>query len=76
MLETKTLRQAREEAGITQQQVADELGINVVTYRRIESDPSSATIAQAERICSILSTSYMRIFFGPNASFSNAPTEG
>lgn len=66
-----TLREAREDAGFTQKQLADALGVNVVTYRRIENDPSVATVSQAERICQLLSTSYLRIFFGRDDSFTS-----
>lgn len=71
MGEELTLREAREDAGFTQKQIADELGVNVVTYRKIENDPSIATVLQAQRICSLLSVNYMRIFFGKNASLSS-----
>lgn len=66
-----TLREAREEAGFTQKQLANALGVNVVTYRRIENDPSVATVGQAERICQLLSMSYLRIFFGKDAGLTS-----
>lgn len=63
-----TLRSAREDAGFTQQFMADELGVSRPTYIKIEEDPSKASILQAKRICEILSRSYEQIFFGRNAS--------
>lgn len=59
-----TLRQAREEAGFTQQQMAAKLGVSRPTYVKIEDDPSKATVAQAKAICQLLSRNYERIFFG------------
>lgn len=63
-----TLKEAREGAGFTQQEVADELGISRPTYAGIEANPEKATVLQAKRICEILSRPYERIFFNRNAS--------
>ena len=62
-LNTETLAEAREKAGITQQEMADKLGITRQTYAKIESAPEKATVLQARRICQLLSRSYERIFF-------------
>lgn len=59
-----TLKEARESAGFTQQQMADELGISRPTYSQIEANPGKATVMQAKRICTLLSRNYERIFFG------------
>lgn len=64
----QTLRQAREEAGFSQQNMADELGVSRPTYIAIENDPTKATVLQARRICDILSRSYEHIFFARDAS--------
>ena len=64
----ETLREAREDAGLTQQEVARELGISRVTYAGIESNPDKATVLQAKSICRILSRPYERIFFDRNDS--------
>ena len=63
-----SLRQAREDAGLTQQQMATELGVSRPTYAKIEEDPASASVLQARRICEILSRSYEYIFFDRSAS--------
>lgn len=63
-----SLREAREDAGFTQDQVAAELGVSRPTYAAIEADPTRATVLQAQRICEILSRSYEHIFFNRNAS--------
>lgn len=68
MAKFKTLREAREDAGFTQQYMADELGVSRPTYIRIEEKPENASVLQARRICEILSHSYESIFFGRNAS--------
>lgn len=60
----QSLKEAREEAGYTLQEMADKLGVSRPTYTRIEAHPDKATIAQAKRICEILSRNYERIFFG------------
>ena len=65
---TETLRDAREKAGFTQQDMADRLGITRPTYASIEANPDKATVLQARRICQILSRNYERIFFAKNDS--------
>lgn len=60
----QTLKEARNELGVTQQQMADKLGISRQRYAALEADPSQATIAQAKLICSVLGEHYQNIFFG------------
>ncbi len=64
----QTLREAREEAGYTQEYMAKKLGVSRPTYAKIEGDPRRATIVQARSICKLLSKNYERIFFGLDAS--------
>lgn len=64
----KTIRQVREEAHLTQQQMADKLGISRQQYANYELHPERVTIEQARRICAILGAEYERIFFGKFAS--------
>ncbi len=64
----KSIRQVREEAGITQQQMADKLGVSRQQYANYEQHPERVTIEQARRICAILGAEYERIFFGKFAS--------
>lgn len=68
MGKNETLREARENAGFTQQYMANELGISRPTYAKIEEDPTQASVLQARRICEILARSYEHIFFGRNVS--------
>ncbi len=63
-----TLEQARKDAGLTQQNMADELGVSRPTYAKIEANPDTATVLQAKRICEVLSRPYERIFFRRDAS--------
>ncbi len=65
---SETLRHAREEAGYTQQDIADELGVTRQTYSSIEANPDKATVLQARTICRLLSRNYERIFFARNDS--------
>lgn len=62
-MKVESLREAREKAGFSQQEMADELGVSRPTYASIEQNPDRATVLQARRICQILSRTYERIFF-------------
>jgi DNA-binding XRE family transcriptional regulator len=64
----KSIRQVHEEAGITQQHMADKLGVSRQAYANYELHPERVTIEQARRICAILGAEYERIFFGKFAS--------
>ena len=68
MAQGKTLREVREESGFTQEYMANELGVSLPTYRKIEEKPETASVLQARRICEILSRNYESIFFGRYAS--------
>lgn len=48
-----TVKQARLLAGLTQQQMADELCVHRTTYVKLESDPESFTMKQAKTISRI-----------------------
>lgn len=60
----KTIREIREDAGLTQQDMADKLGISRQQYANYEANPENVTVKQARHICSILGTAYEHIFFG------------
>lgn len=59
----ETLREARRNAGYSQKEIANELGVSRQTYANIETRPERATVLQARRICQLLSKNYERIFF-------------
>lgn len=63
-----TVKQARMLRGLTQQQVADALNVNVDTYRRIEKNPQKATIEMAVQFCCIVQKKLDKIFFGDNST--------
>ena len=67
-LEGKTIREVREAAGLTQQDMADELHISRQQYSNIEAKPENVSVKTARRICAILGVRYERIFFDLFAS--------
>lgn len=58
-----TVKQARVFANRTQAEMAEFLGISRDTYRRLEGNPESATIAQGRKIAEITGISFDNIFF-------------
>lgn len=62
-----TVKQARRLAGLTQQEMADELHIHRTTYIKLEENPESFTVGQAKAISRKTQISINDIFFG-NAS--------
>ncbi|MEK4650812.1 helix-turn-helix transcriptional regulator [Niallia sp. FSL W8-0954] len=65
-----SLKQARLIKGLTQKEVAEKLGVNKDTYRRLEKNPDETTIKQAKQLSEILDMSYDFIFFNDNSTFS------
>lgn len=63
-----TVKQSRVLCGFTQQEMAQKMGINRDTYRRIELNPEKATIAQGKQISDITGISFDAIFFGANST--------
>lgn len=61
-------KMARQFAGLTQVEMAGELGVSRDTYRRIEAKPETATIAQGKKIADITGVSFDQIFFGANST--------
>lgn len=57
-----TIKQARNLAGLTQSQVAKNLGIDRSTYIKIEHDVSRATVGQINKISSITGIPVSQIF--------------
>ncbi|MEK4247142.1 helix-turn-helix transcriptional regulator [Psychrobacillus sp. FSL K6-2684] len=56
------LRKKREEAGLTQDQLAKKAGIARATYGHIESGERNATVASAKKISNALSFSWTLFF--------------
>lgn len=59
-----TMKMARVGANLTQQEVADKMGIHVQTYAKIENDSESITIAEAKQFSEIVGVNWTDIFFG------------
>ena len=59
-----TMKQARVGANLTQQEVADALGVHVQTYQRMESHPGDITINQGKHFAEVVGVSFDDIFFG------------
>lgn len=57
-----TLKQARLLKGFTQRDIANELGVHVQTYSKMEKEPDTVTIGEAKRISEILGLDYDYIF--------------
>ncbi len=62
-VEKITVRQARESVGMTQEDVADKLGIVRQTYAKFEEHPEKATIEQAKRICEVIGAEFGNVVF-------------
>ena len=58
-----TVKQARMLNSITQAEMAEKMGISRDTYRKIESNPETATIKQAKDISKITGIEIDQIFF-------------
>lgn len=59
-----TMKQARVGINATQQDIADEMGVHVQTYARMERHPEDMTIAQAKRFSEIVRRPVGDIYFG------------
>ncbi|MCV9884734.1 helix-turn-helix transcriptional regulator [Metabacillus halosaccharovorans] len=65
-----TLKQARLLKGYSQNQMAEELGIHVQTYRKMEKQPDTVTVGEAKKISEILGMNYDHIFFSSHSTLS------
>lgn len=65
-----SVKQARMLADKTQKEMADLMGIHRHTYAKIEQDPETATIRQAEEIAKITGVTMEQIFFGTESTLS------
>ena len=66
-----TLAECRNDVGLTQEQVANRLGISRARYSQIENDPTTVTVRQAKAIAEVLGKSYQDIVFSKFASGTN-----
>lgn len=63
-----TMKQARVGANLTQQEVADKMGVHVQTYQRMESHPGDVTINQGRNFAKIVGLKFDDIFFDSNSN--------
>lgn len=63
-----TMKQARVGADMTQQEVADRLGVHVQTYQRMESHPGDVTIRQGKNFAEIVGLKFDDIFFDTDSN--------
>ncbi len=63
-----SMKMARVGADLTQQQVADKMGIHVQTYSKLENDSEGMTIREAKLFSKIVGVAWTEIFFGSNSN--------
>ncbi len=61
-----SLRSARINANLSQEQLAKKLGVHRQTIKNWEKNPAKLTIEKAESICEVLNVNMSDIFFGTN----------
>ena len=59
-----TVKQARIGIEATQQEIADQMGIHVQTYARMEKNPEDMTIKEAIKFSDIVGVPIGEIYFG------------
>lgn len=63
-----SVKQARQYAGFTQLEMAQQLGVSRDTYRKIELSPETASVALAKKISKIVNIPIDQIFFAENST--------
>lgn len=63
-----TLREARENRGISQTAVAAALSVSRPTYRKYEDNPRTMPVYQALAACNFIGCDFADIFFGSDVS--------
>ena len=63
-----TMKQARIGVDMTQQEIADKMGVHVQTYQRMENHPEDVTIKQANEFAKIVGLKFEDIFFGSKSN--------
>ena len=62
------LKEARENAHLTMEEVAAQMGITRQTYSKMESSPDTIEIGEARKLAEILNIKVDDIFFASNYS--------
>ena len=63
-----TVKAARVNAGLTQEELANKMGVHRSTISSWETNPSTMQSKEAELLCKILNISISKIFFGCNST--------
>lgn len=71
-LNYESIADARNDLGLTQNDMADQLGITRQTYAKMEQHPEDMTIREARLVCSVLGRRFEDIFFGSMVN-TNSP---
>ena len=66
MVDKITLRAARVNAGLSQEEMANKLGIHRQTLAYFEKEPEKMSIEMAKNVCRILDVNIDQIFFSSN----------
>lgn len=64
----QTLRETREQKGVTKAAICRHLGISKPTYDAYENDPSSMKVGTAIKLAEFLGVSVQDIFFAPTCN--------
>lgn len=63
-----SVKMARVGANLTQQQLADEMGVHVQTYAKMENSPDTMTIQEAKLFSKIVNVPCTEIFFDKDSN--------
>jgi len=63
-----SIKAARVNANLTQEALAEKMGVHRQTIAAWETNPAAIKIKEAERLCSILGVSFSQIFFKNNST--------
>lgn len=67
-----TMKMARVGAGMTQQEVADKMGIHVQTYARLERNPEDISIKDSKHFACIVGCPWADISFASDSNLIRA----
>lgn len=63
-----SMKAARVNKNMTQQQIADKMGVHVQTYAKMEKDSDNMTIAEAKQFAEIVGMALSDVFFGKDSN--------
>ena len=74
-MEVITLAEARRLRGVSQEKMAEHLGISLSGYRKKETGLSRVYLDEAMRICDLLKFNMSEISFGPDVAENRTNSE-